>query len=56
MSKSNKPNPGVNRQQKRSEARRPPRQTASKPLWLRILIVAMLFVMLIGFFIVPLLR
>lgn len=56
MSKQTRPNPGSNRQQKREQAKRPPRQTAAKPLWLRIAIIAMLLVMLLGFFLLPLLR
>lgn len=56
MSKQTKPNSGSNRQQKRAETKRPPRQTAAKPLWLRITIIVMLLVMLLGFFLLPLLR
>lgn len=56
MSKQSQPNPGANRQQKRAEAKRPPRHTLSKPMWLRVLIIVIMAVMLIGFFILPLIR
>lgn len=56
MSKQSNPNAGANRQQRRAEAKRPPRQTSSKPLALRIAIIAVMAVMLLGFFILPLLR
>lgn len=56
MSKQTKPHSGANRQQNRAQTKQPQRQTASKPLWLRIAIIVMLIVMLLGFFILPLLR
>lgn len=56
MSKQTQPNRGANRQQKRAEAKRPQRQTSDKPLWLRIAIVAVMAVILLGFFIMPLIR
>lgn len=56
MSKQNKPNRGANRQQKRAAAKSPQRPTSAKPLWLRIAIVAIMVVMLLGFFILPLMR
>ena len=51
-----KMNNGSNRQQKRAESRAPQRTTSHKPLWLRILIIVMLVVMVLGFFLFPLLR
>ena len=57
MSKQNqKPNSGGNRQQRRQEERRPQHHSASKPIGLRIAIVAVMLIMLLGFVIVPLIR
>ena len=57
MSKNNqKPNSSGNRQQRRQQERNPQPHRASKPVGLRIAIVAVLLVMLLGFIIVPLIR
>lgn len=58
MSKPKKqaPNNGRNRQEKRAAARNPQPKRSDKPLWLRIFIIAIMVVMLLGFFIVPLLH
>ena len=58
MSKSKKqtPNNGRNRAEKRAAAHNPQPKKSSKPVWLRIMIVAIMVVMLLGFFIVPLMR
>ena len=50
------PNSGANRQQRREQIRNPRPQKSSKPTWLRILIVALIAVLIIGFFLAPLLR
>ena len=57
MSKQQKtlPNNGRNRQERRQQERNPRTSSSSKPTWLRILIVAIIGAMLIGFFIAPLL-
>lgn len=57
MSKQQKtlPNNGRNRQERRQQERKPRTSSASKPTWLRILIVAIIGAMLIGFVIAPLL-
>ena len=57
MSKQQKkqPNNGRNRQERRAQERRPHTTSSGKPLWLRILIVGIIFAMLAGFFLVPLL-
>ena len=47
---------GGNRQQRRDNSYTPYKKSAGKPMWLRVLIIVMLGVMLIGFFLVPLLR
>jgi len=57
MSKSNKKNSGMNRQQRRQQERSPQQQSkSSKPLGMRILIIAVFVVMLLGFVILPLLN
>ncbi|MBP0966410.1 MAG: hypothetical protein J5722_02140 [Oscillospiraceae bacterium] len=61
MSKQNNknnttPNNGRNRQERREQARRPQQHRSDKPLWLRIVIVAVIAAMILGFFLVPLLR
>ena len=57
MSNSNKKNSGMNRQQRRNQERNPQQQSkSSKPLGLRILIIAVFVVMLLGFVILPLLK
>ena len=56
-SRNHTPNNGRNREEKRAAARNP--QTAkksNKPIWLRIVIVAALIVMVLGFVIAPLLH
>ncbi len=45
---------GVNRQVARLESQRPTHYKSSRPLWIRILIVVVMVVMVLGFFIVPL--
>lgn len=54
--KKNAQNAGANRQQKREQAKKPQPQRSSKPLWMRIAIIAVMVIMLIGFFLLPLLR
>ena len=58
MSNQNKytPNAGGNRKQRREQARRPQQHKSNKPLWLRIVIIAIIAAMILGFFFVPLLR
>ena len=58
MSKSKKtsPNNGRNRAEKRAAAHNPYPKKSQKPLWLRIVIIAALVVMVLGFFIAPLIR
>ena len=58
MSKQNKnvPNNSGNRQQRREQARKPQHHKTNKPLWLRIVIIAIIAAMILGFFLVPLLR
>lgn len=51
-----KPNPGANRQQRRSQERNPYPAKSAKPTWLRVLILVVLAVLIIGFFLLPLLR
>ena len=55
-SQKSRPNPGTNRQQKRQYERQSPNSGSKKPLALRILIIAMLVVMLLGFVLFPLLK
>lgn len=47
---------GRNREEKRAAARSPQPKKSSKPLGLRIAIIVIMVVMLLGFFILPLLR
>ncbi len=54
--KNTAPNNGRNRQERREQARRPQQHKSNKPLWLRIVIVAVIAAMILGFFLVPLLR
>ncbi len=56
MSKQQKtlPNNGRNRQERRQQERKPRTSTSGKPTWLRILIVAIIGAMLIGFCLAPL--
>lgn len=57
MSNSNKKSNGMNRQQRRNQERNPQQQSkSSKPLGLRILIIAVFVVMLLGFVVLPLLK
>ena len=58
MSKQQKtlPNNGRNRQERRAQARRPQQHKSNKPLWLRVVIVAIIGAMLLGFILVPALR
>lgn len=61
MSKQNNknntaPNSGRNRQERRAQARRPQQHKSNKPLWLRVVIVAIIGAMLLGFILVPALR
>ena len=51
----NKKTNGANRQQRRAEERAPQRKTSGKPMWLRVLIIVIMAVMVLGFFLVPLL-
>ncbi|MCQ2408646.1 MAG: hypothetical protein MJ065_09020 [Oscillospiraceae bacterium] len=53
-SSTKKPN-GANRQQRRAEERAPQRKSSGKPMWLRVLIIVIMAVMVLGFFLVPLL-
>ena len=46
----------MNRQQRREEERNPRHSSSSKPLGMRILIIAIFVVMLLGFVIFPLLK
>ena len=46
---------GANRQQRRAEERAPQKKSSGKPMWLRILIIVIMAVMVLGFFLVPLL-
>lgn len=55
-SKNTAPNNGRNRAEKRAAAHNPQPKKSSKPVWLRIMIVAIMVVMLLGFFIFPLMR
>ena len=57
MSKQQKklPNNGRNRQERRTQERNPRTSASNKPLWLRVLIVAIIGAILIGFCIAPLL-
>ena len=56
-SKKKKPNHGANRQQRRDPVNNnPQRNTSSKPMWLRVMIIAALFVLVCGFVIVPLIK
>ena len=48
------PNNGRNRQERRAQTRNPRTSTASKPTWLRILIVAVIAAIFIGFCLAPL--
>ncbi|MBP0989445.1 MAG: hypothetical protein J6S92_14385 [Oscillospiraceae bacterium] len=51
------PNNGRNRQEKREAARRPQQtKKSNKPLWLRIVIIAALIAMVLGFVIAPLIH
>ncbi len=54
--KPKKPNPGSNRQQRRAQERNPYPRKSEKPTWLRVLIIAVLAIMILGFFILPLLH
>ena len=54
--KQNKPAAGNNRQQRRENARQPQKSSSSKPMWLRIVVLALFAIMLLGFVIVPLLH
>ena len=58
MSKNNSkaPNPGANRQQRREHAHSKRSSASAKPTWLRVLIIAVLAIMMIGFVLLPLLR
>ena len=58
MSKSKKKSAanGRNRQEKRAAAHNPHPKKSQKPIWLRIVIIATLLVMLLGFIVFPLLR
>lgn len=47
---------GRNRAEKREAARNPQQKKLSKPLALRIIIIIIMLVMLIGFFILPLIQ
>ena len=53
---SETPNNGRNRAEKRAAAHNPQPKKSNKPVWLRIMIVAIMVVMLLGFCIVPLMR
>ena len=55
-SKNKKPNPGANRRQRREQAHNPYGTKPSRPTWLRILIIAVLAIMLLGFVVLPLLH
>ena len=52
----NKKGGSGNRKQRREQERRPAKTGSSKPMWLRVAIVAVMLVMLLGFFILPLIR
>ncbi len=54
--KQQKPATGRNREEKRLNTRNPRSQSAGKPMWLRIVILAILAVMFLGFFLLPLIR
>ena len=56
-SRSQTPNNGRNRQEKREAARNPQTvRKSNKPLWLRIIIIAALIVMVLGFVVAPLIH
>ena len=50
------PNNGRNREEKRIQSQRPAQKSTSKPMWLRVMIIAILAVMVLGFIMLPLLR
>lgn len=52
---NNKKHNGANRQQRRAEQRAPQKKTGGKPMWLRFMILAVLVIMVLGFFLIPLL-
>ena len=56
-SRSQTPNNGRNRQEKREAARNPQAvRKSNKPIWLRIIIIAALIVMVLGFVVAPLIH
>lgn len=55
-SQNQKPAAGRNRAEKRLNTRKPQGQSSGKPMWIRIGILAILAVMFLGFFLLPLLR